>query len=139
MITAIDTSRTVTYVSRYDATEPKTKWKIGILKADESNYIRERVLSGVAPKDSLSKVDGKTLIELSRLYLLFGLKGWSDLYKADGSTLIIFETEEVKIGPLGMRTVVKQELLQEIHPAILDELVEQIGDANTLTEADAKN
>lgn len=125
MITGIDTSLSQDYISKYDAGEPKTIWKIGVLSAHAFAYVGQKM------SDQTKSLDG--LIEVVR----FGLLGFENFTNAAGQP-IAYKTTHKDVGNRGYN-LVADEVISLMPSSIVIELGAKILEISTLSEQIIKN
>ena len=109
MITGIDVNQTVDFISQYDKSEPKTVWKIGLLR--RKDYVR------------ISKIEADKILDAAIDAVKNGLKSVEN-YSS---------TFELKDG------VVPDEFIETIPLVLLTELGTTILNNSTLSVGEIKN
>ena len=125
MITGIDTGLSQEYVSKFDNSEPKTKWRIGVLSAHAFAYVGSKIA------DSTKSLDG--MIEVVR----FGLKGFDNFKDKDGND-VKFITQAKDVHSI-THHIVSDNLINLIPIDIIIELGGKILEITKLTEQEIKN
>lgn len=116
MITGIDRNLTKDYTSKFDSSEPKTIWKLGVLSAREFASVGEKI------SDPAKSIDG--MIEVVR----YGLKGFENFSDKNGKPLA---QESGKL--------VSESVLNMIPVDVIIELGGKILEMTKLTEQEIKN
>jgi hypothetical protein len=124
MIPGIDTGLTQDYVSKYDSSEPKTVWKIGVLSAHAFAYVGSRL------SDPTKALDG--MIEVVR----FGLRGFSNFNK--NGKEIQFQAQERTISSRDYQ-LVSDSIIEMIPVDVIIELGGKILEITKLSEQVIKN
>jgi hypothetical protein len=120
---------TTEVVSKFDADENPTKFKIGLLTTTERELINEQI--SVITESSAHKVI-RSVVEL-------GLRGWEGL-KDENDQPVQFKTIKKQVLGLPEREVIHPELYDL--PQMFDlwnDLAEKIRKFNSLTEKQTKN
>ena len=125
MITGIDTGLAQDYISKFDTSEPKTIWKIGVLSAHAFAYVGSKI------SDPTKSIEG--MIEIVR----FGLLGFSDFKTKDG-TDVKFTTQNKDIYSSSQR-IVSDNIISLIPVDIIIELGGKILEITKLSEQVIKN
>ncbi len=125
MIQGIDTSLSVDYISKFDQSEPKTVWKLGVLSAHAFAYVGSKI------SDPTQSILG--MIEVVR----FGLLGF-DNFKDSKGVSIAFETQLKSIGQHDYQ-VVKDKIISIMPIDLIIELGGKILEMTKLTEQEIKN
>ena len=125
MIQGIDTSFSIDYVSRFDTTEPKTTWKLGVLSAHAFAYVGSKIA------DPTQSING--MIEVVR----FGLLGF-DNFKDSKGVSIAFETQPKSIGQHDYQ-IVKDKIISIMPIDLIIELGGKILELTKLSEQEIKN
>lgn len=125
MITGIDIGLTQDYISKFDSSEPKTVWKIGVLSAHAFAYI------GAKLSDSSKSVEG--MIEIVR----FGLRGFENFKGKDGKD-IEFKTQDKDVFSNSFK-IVASDIINNIPVDIIIELGGKILEITKLSESQIKN
>ena len=125
MIIGIDTSLSKDFISRYDNSEPKTVWKIGVLSAHAFAYVGSKI------SDPTKSLEG--MIEVVR----FGLLGFDNFKDAKGN-LVPFDTVSKSIGQHNYN-VVTDKIIAIMPIDIIIELGGRILEMTKLTEQEIKN
>lgn len=125
MITGIDTGLAQDYVSKFDNSEPKTIWKIGVLSAQVFAYVGSKI------SDSAKSIEG--MIEIVR----FGLKGFENFKDKDGND-VKFTTQSKDVYS-GTFHIVSDNIISFIPIDIIIELGGKILEITKLSEQVIKN
>lgn len=125
MITGIDTGLAQDYISKFDSSEPKTIWKIGVLSAHAFAYVASKI------GDSTKSIDG--MIEIVKL----GLRGFDNFKDKDGKD-VKFSTDNKDIHS-GSCQVVSDNIISLIPVDIIIELGGKILEITKLSEQVIKN
>ena len=125
MIQGIDTSLTKDYISKYDSSEPKTVWKIGILSAHAFAYVGSKI------SDPTKSIDG--MIEIVR----FGLLGFDNFKDKDGND-VKFQTQSKDLGQHSYH-LIADNIICIIPIDIIIELGGKILEMTKLSEQEIKN
>lgn len=125
MITGIDTGLAQDYVSKYDNSDPKTNWKIGVLSSRVFAYVGSQI------SDPSKSIDG--MIEIVR----FGLKGFDNFKDKDGND-VKFTTQSKEIYTSSYR-VVSDDIISIIPIDLVIELGGKILEITKLSEKVVKN
>jgi hypothetical protein len=125
MITGIDTGLAQDYISKFDCSEPKTIWRIGVLSAHAFAYVGSKI------SDPTKSLDA--MIEIVR----FGLLGFSNFKDKDGSD-VKFITENKDIHS-GSYRIVSDNIISLIPVDIVIELGGKILEITKLSEQVIKN
>jgi len=125
MIQGIDTSLTKDYISKYDSSEPKTVWKIGILSAHAFAYVGSKI------SDPTKSIDG--MIEIVR----FGLLGFDNFKDKDGND-VKFQTQSKDLGQHSYY-LIADNIICIIPIDIIIELGGKILEMTKLSEQEIKN
>ncbi len=125
MITGIDTGLAQDYISKFDGSEPKTVWKVGVLSAHAFAYVGSKI------SDPTKSLDG--MIEIVR----FGLLGF-DNFKDKDDNDVKFTTQSKDIHSSSYR-VVSDNIISLIPIDIIIELGGKILEITKLSEVIIKN
>lgn len=125
MITGIDTSLTQDYISKFDNSEPKTIWRLGVLSAHAFAYVGSKI------SDPTKSIEG--MIEVVR----FGLLGFDNFKDAKGN-LVPFETQLKSIGSHDYQ-IVKDKIISIMPVDLIIELGSRILEITKLSEQEIKN
>lgn len=125
MITGIDTGLAQDYISKFDNSEPKTIWKLGVLSAHAFAYVGSKVSD---PKQSI-----EGMIEIVR----FGLLGFSNFKDKDGNDVKF--TTQIKDIHSKSHQVVSGNIIDFIPVDIIIELGGKILEITKLSEQVIKN
>ena len=124
-IQGIDTSFSQDYISKFDQTEPRTVWKLGVLSAHVFAYVGSKI------SDPTQSING--MIEVVR----FGLLGF-DNFKDSKGNLVPFETQPKSIGQHDYQ-IVKDKIIDIMPIDLIIELGGKILELTKLSEQAIKN
>lgn len=125
MITGIDTGLAQDYISKYDNSEPKTIWKVGVLSARAFAYVGSKI------SDPTKSLEG--MIEIVR----FGLRGIENFKDKDGKD-VKFTTQSKDIYSQTFN-IVSDNIISLIPVDIIIELGGKILEITKLSEQEIKN
>jgi len=125
MITGIDTGLAQDYISKFDNSEPKTIWKLGVLSAHAFAYVGSKI------SDPTKSLEG--MIEVVR----FGLLGFENFKDKDGND-IKFKTQDKDISSHAYK-LVTDNIIGIIPVDIIIELGGRILEITQLKEQAIKN
>lgn len=125
MITGIDTGLAQDYISKFDNSEPKTVWKIGVLSAHAFAYVGSKI------SDPTKSLDG--MIEIVR----FGLHGFENFKDKEGKD-VKFTTQNKELHSQTFN-IVSDNIISIIPVDIIIELGGKILEITKLSEQVIKN
>lgn len=125
MITGIDTGLAQDYISKFDGSEPKTIWRIGVLSAHAFAYVGSKI------SDPTKSIDG--MIEIVK----YGLLGFNNFKDKDGND-VKFTTQSENIHSSSCRCV-SDNIINLIPVDIIIELGGKILEITKLSEQEIKN
>ena len=128
-IKALNLGSTRDYVSKSDTGEPPTVWKLGVLSSRDVGAIRDSATSfSFKGEEGAESGEVDTRIEKSKMNfeaVRRGLKGVENFLNEDGDA-ISFKLVVRDVGGGVKKSVVPNEILDQIPLSIIEELSEQI-------------
>jgi len=125
MITGIDVRLSQKYISKYDTSEPKTTWHLGVLSVHIFAYLGEKMLDSAKSMESMIDI------------VSFGLKGFENFKDKDGKD-VEFTTKNTNICGKAYQ-VVSDNIISIIPVDIIVELGSKILEITKLSESQIKN
>lgn len=140
MLIALDLNATMDFHSKYDLSDPKTTFKIGVLDPLTRARIEDAQTAFImgSQQESAPKTDIKISVRQRNLDIVrYGLRGWENFKDSKGN-IVPFETVVSSSGD-SSRSVVSDRCLGMIPWEVIQELAEEILKANTLSKEEEKN
>lgn len=141
MIYAIDSTATLEYSLQEDKGEERTVFLIAVVDPItrahiEDLYLKWSINRGAGADGPATASFDKNKLDLD--IVRFGLRGWRNFRKRDGSE-VEFKTVSKGIQGLGPRSVISDECLRLFAPEWISELADAIRKAQRLDAEQEKN